>query len=570
MDRITQGYIDNFAESFGISDRSDNSKLFERFATFCAISHEYGDTFDLDHTLVGDGGDCGIDGIAIVVNGTVIESIEEFNDIAHEVKTISDVKFIIVQAKSSSKFDGSQMATFGFGVKDVFSLEPQLVQNKRIKEKCALINHIYNNIVKLKTKPECVMYYVSTGKWVEDQNLQARIDGIVDDLDSENIFSRVAFRPTDADALQRYYKETITSVEREIELTRRIPLPEMDNIQEAYLTVLPATQFLGLITNDDVLIKSVLYDNVRDYQGDDNDVNDEISSTLSGHDANKFVVLNNGITIICKSLKNLVRDKYLLSGYQIVNGCQTTHVLYRNRSILTDDIYVAVKIISTTDSETINQIIKATNRQTEVTNEQMMSLNDFQKKLEDYYSTFSGSLKLYYERRSKQYADVEGVEKVRVVSIQYQIKAFSSMFLDKPHLASRYYGTLLKESANIFDDNHKCLPYFASAYLLYRIEYLIRNKQISQELNKYRYHLLMVIKYLVLNPKPQPQLNSNDIEKTCTTILDIAHDPVKLLDYVTRARVIMDPIIQDWNNSENQKSVSIVESMKKAINPLYR
>jgi len=141
MDRITIGYMDNFSKSMGIVE-SDKSKLFEKFATFCTVSHEYDDYFELEHTLVGDGSDCGIDGIAIIANGTVIESAEEFDDIAAEVKTITGVKFIIVQAKTSSKFEGAQMANFGFGVSDLFSTEPKLIQNKKIKEKCAIIDHI--------------------------------------------------------------------------------------------------------------------------------------------------------------------------------------------------------------------------------------------------------------------------------------------------------------------------------------------------------------------------------------------------------------------------------------------
>ena len=89
------------------------------------------------------------------------------------------------------------------------------------------------------------------------------------------------------------------------------------------------------------------------------------------------------------------------------------------------------------------------------------------------------------------------IEKVRIVTVATQIKAFSSMFLDKPQLASRYYGRLLKDSKDsgeIFNTNHQFIAYYVSAYALYRIEFLIRNKQIDQQYNKYRYHILMILK----------------------------------------------------------------------------
>lgn len=116
--------------------------------------------------------------------------------------------------------------------------------------------------------------------------------------------------------------------------------------------------------------------------------------------------------------------------------------------------------------------MKATNRQTEVTDEQLLALNDFNKRLEAYYQTYSGVQRLYYERRSKQYTSVMEIEKVRIVTVATQIKAFSSMFLDKPQLASRYYGRLLKDSKDsgeIFNTNHQFIAYYVSAYALYRI-----------------------------------------------------------------------------------------------------
>lgn len=569
MDRITQGYLEAFAKSFAINEK-DSTKLFEFFAAYSVIAHEYNESFSIDNIVVGDSGDCGIDGIAVIVNGILINSIEEFDDILEEYHNVSEVRFVLVQAKTSSNFEGVEIANFGFGVKDLFSIEPKLKQNEQIKQKAKIISHIYDNAVKFKDKPQCVLYYVTTGKWNEDENLNARISTVVNDLEAENIFSNISFFPVDADRLQKYYKETIDIVEREIELQRRIPLPEMDNIQEAYLAILPAKQYLSLITNEGNLLKSVLYDNIRDYQGDQNKVNSEMANTLVSEDANEFVVLNNGITIICKSLRNVVRDKFLLSGYQIVNGCQTSHVLYKNRDKVNDEVYLTVKVISTTHNDTVNKIIKATNRQTEVSDEQLMALTEFQKKLEAFYNTFTGTQKLFYERRSRQYADDPSIEKVRVVSIQYQIKAFASMFLDKPHLATRYYGRLLKETTGIFDETHQLLPYYTAAYLLYRIEFLIRNKQIEQNINKYRYHILMVIKYLVLNPEKQPQLNSHAIERLCEKILNIANDNTELLTYISQAKDKIESIITDWNNEDDAKTITIVERIKQAINELYK
>ncbi len=567
MDRITKGYMNSFALSQEIHDISDESKIFEMFACYCVLSHEYTDSFDLSDIATGGGNDGGIDGIAIIANNVLIHSPEEFDDLVEQTHSITDLKFVFVQAKSSASFSGSDIATFGFGVRDLFKEQPELVQSVEIREKASIISHILNNMVCVRNKPNCLLYYVTTGRWTEDQNIKSRIEGVRNDLVSENLFSDVLFTPVDADYLQRLFKATIDKIRAEIDFPDRITLPEMDGINEAYLGVLPAKTFLSLVSNEDGVIKSILYDNVRDFQGE-NDVNREIAATLSSPDSDKFVILNNGVTIICKELRNIVRNRFLLGDYQIVNGCQTSHVLYFNRGAIGDNVYVSVKIISTLDENTVSKIVKATNRQTEVSNEQLMALNDFNKKLEAYYQTYSDSQRLYYERRSKQYASTAEIEKVRIITVPTQIKAFSSMFLDKPHLASRYYGRLLKDSNEMFSNDHQPIAYYISAYALYKIEYLIRNKQIDQRYNRYRYHILMLIKYLALDKSPQPPLNSHKMEHLCQKMQGVINDTDEFLKYIDIACQIIAKTVKDLSDPENAKTSTVTEQLKEATNTL--
>ena len=193
-----------------------------------------------------------------------------------------------------------------------------------------------------------------------------------------------------------------------------------------------------------------------------------------------------------------------------------------------------------------------------------MALNDFNKKLEAYYQTYCGTQRLYYERRSKQYANTAEIEKVRIVTIPTQIKSFSSMFLDKPHLASRYYGRLLKDSNDMFSSDHRPIAYYVSAYALYKIEYLIRNKQIDQQYNRYRYHILMLIKYLVLEGKPQPPLNSHKMEQLCQKMQSILNSSDELSLYINRACKIIAEAVGELSDSENAKTATITEKLKTA------
>ncbi|MCD7717394.1 MAG: AIPR family protein [Lachnospiraceae bacterium] len=558
MDRIVQSYVTSFLESQEIEEK-DTSKQFEMFASYCAVEQLYSESYNLEDIVIGDGGDCGIDAIAIIANGTMITSSDEIEDLLEINNKLSEISFIFVQAKSSSNFDYGDMGTFGSGVRDFFSDRPQMVRNDAVKEKSKLVEYIFSRATYIKRKPTCYLYYITTGKWVDDQNCVARMEIAKNDLMNLNLFSDVIYTPVDADLLQKYYRNTIDVIEKEVEFSNKVLLPEINKVKQSYLGYISYQSYLKLITGENgEIIKSVFYDNVRDYQGD-NPVNHEMAQTLQT-DSDKFVLYNNGVTVICKNLTN-VGNKFTLTDYQIVNGCQTSHVLFNNKDNISEGTQLPIKLIETDDDDTVNNIIKATNRQTEVSDEQLIALNEFHRKLEAFYETFSGTDRLYYERRSKQYNYGTSIEKVRIVSIGTQIKAVASMFYDKPHLASRYYGRLLKSIDGIFNDNHKYLPYYTSAFVLYRLEYLFRNKALPTQYRKFKFFILMMIKYDLAEEKV-PEMNANKMDNFCEKILAIAKNNASLTEEVNRLTSLIDKYVADVNSTESTKNAALVESLK--------
>ena len=541
MDRIVQSYMESFLTSQQIEEK-DQSKQFEMFASYCAVEQHYTDTYSLTDIITAKGGDCGIDAIAIIINGNMITSKDEVDDLIELNKKLSEISFVFIQAKTSSSFDYGELGTFGAGVKDFFSDHPQMVRNTLIEEKSKLVEYIFSKATYIKKKPTCILYYITTGKWVDDRNCVGRIEIAKDDLMDMNIFEEVRYIPVGADLLQKLYRNTIDVIETEIDFANKILLPDIENVTQSYLGFIDYREYLKLITDENGDIRrSVFYDNVRDYQGD-NPVNHEMAETVS-NDPNKFVLFNNGVTVICKKLSCL-RNRFTLTDYQIVNGCQTSHVLFNNKDVITEDLQIPIKIIETENDDTVNQIIKATNRQTQVSDEQLIALNEFHRKLEAFYATFSGASRLYYERRSKQYNYGTDIEKVRIVSIAIQIKSVASMFYDKPHLASRYYGKLLSSIDGIFSDDHQLLPYYTCAFTLYRLEYLFRNKTLPSQYRKFKYYILMMLKYSLAEDKI-PEMNAHKMNKLCEVILKVANDNVKLAEEVNKITPLIDKYVDD-------------------------
>lgn len=562
MDRIVQSYMESFLKSQEIEEK-DQSKKFELFASYCAVEQIYTENYNPADIIIGDGGDCGIDAIAILVNGNMITSQEEIDDLLEINKKLSEISFIFVQAKTSANFDYGDMGTFGTGVKDFFSEYPQMVRNAAVVEKSKIVEYIFSKAPYIKKNPICYLYYVTTGKWVEDQNCAGRINIAKKDLLDTNLFEDVLYIPVGADLLQKYYRNTIDVIETEIDFSNKILLPEaIQGVTQSYLGYIDCQSYLKLISGENGEIrKSVFYDNVRDFQGD-NPVNNEMSETVRS-DPDKFILFNNGVTVICKKLTN-IGNKFTLTDYQIVNGCQTSHVLFNNREFILNELQLPIKLIETEDDNTVNQIIKATNRQTAVSDEQLIALNEFHRKLEAFYNTFSGTNRLYYERRSKQYNYGTDIEKVRIVSISTQIKTVASMFYDKPHLASRYYGRLLSSIDGVFNDDHQPMPYYTSAFTLYRLEYLFRNKSIPVQYRKFKYFILMMMKYDIYNEKI-PEMNANKMNALCEMILNVARDNSKLVAEVNKLTPLIDKYVEDTSSTDATKTATLVDKLKGEI-----
>lgn len=492
MDRIIQNLMDNYISSHQIQD-AEQDKKFEKFAAYCTVAQHYEDQYDIDDIMLGGGNDCGIDAMAIIVNGHMITSPDEIDDLISINKGLSDIEFVLVQSKTTPGFSSGDIGTFGAGAKDFFSVEHHMVRNEQIIEKGAIVDHLFEKAASIKKNPECYLYYVTTGQWNKDPNCVARINNVCSDLEELNIFSNVKFIPIGATELQHYYRDTKEDIEITIRFEKRVLLPEIPEITEAYLGYVPCSEYLKLISNENGdLRRTVFYDNVRDYQGNDNKVNAAISKTITTS-GDVFVLLNNGVTIICKAL-SYTRDDFTLKGYQIVNGCQSSHALFYNKDSVCGNLFVPIKLIVTSNDDTINSIIKATNSQTTVPDEQLLALTEFHRQLEAYYLTFQGDERLFYERRSKQYSNVQEIDRARIITVSMQIKSVAAMFFDKPHLSSRYYGTLLKETDGIFADGNNYIVYYTSAYLLFKLDSLIKSHSIPPEYKKYRFHMLMQIK----------------------------------------------------------------------------
>lgn len=342
VDRITKSHLETFRLEQSLGE-IDESVLFEYFADYCVVTDAYDEEFDVADVHVGGSDDLGLDGLAINVNGALVTSTDEAEDLL-ALNGYLDVVFNFVQAKTTSGFSGEQIVAFFDGVDAFFEESPTLPMTDKLTNLHGIMAWIYEKSIKFRRqKPSVHLSFVTTGQWKHDQYLQSKIDKRVEQLRGTGLFSEVVFEALGADELHASYQRSRNSVVTEFTFANKVLLADMEGVSESYLGVLPVSEFLTLITDHAGSIrKSLFYDNIRDFQ-DYNPVNGEIRSTL--HDAaaqGRFAVLNNGVTVVARGLQT-TGNKFVLTDYQIVNGCQTSHVLFDERESLNDGVQVPLK-----------------------------------------------------------------------------------------------------------------------------------------------------------------------------------------------------------------------------------
>lgn len=567
MDRITSALMAEFSGENQLDQLPEETR-FEHFAAYLATSRHLADTFDTADLVTGAGGDTGIDAVAVLVNGSLVTDSELVTELA-ETNGYLDVTFVFVQAERSAAFDGAKIGTFGFGVNDFFRDPPQLPRNDAVREAASIMSAIYALSPKFtRGNPACRLYYVTTGRWVNDANLVARQQVVVDDLRGTRLFRDVEFSDLDADAIQRLYNQTKNAISRDITFTARTALPEIPGVAEAYIGLLPASEFLSLLRDETgILVKSIFYENVRDWQ-DYNPVNAEIRGTLeSVQQRPRFALMNNGVTIIAKTLR-ATGNRFHLEDYQIVNGCQTSHVLFDQRGQLDDTVLIPLRLIATQDEELIAAIVKATNRQTQVKEEQLLALNDFQKKLEAFFGSFEEARRLYYERRSRQYNTVPGIEKTRVVTLPNLIRAYAALILEEPHRTTRNFRGLLDSvGTSIFAPDHRLEPYYLAASALYRLEYLFRNGEVDARFKAARYHILLATR-LLGSPRRPPRPNSNEIAHFCEELLQLLWSPLEASALARRAVDVVNEVAAGNLHRDNIRTQPFTDQVSRRCREL--
>ncbi len=520
MHRIVKAHLESFVASFSL-EADHEPKQFEKFATYSVISNRFSGTFDLDDVVTGDGDD-GIDGIAIVIDEIVTASVEDAQAVFMSPRRNHDVDMVFIQAKRSEGFDLGDFLKFKEGVLRFATANPFLTADDVLLESRGIFDVVLEQVPKLRNgRPSLIARFVATGIYQRPEALEGALADFHRQVEALGIFHEIDIKFVDRDELTRLWVGTYSGVNASLPTFSTAALPNIAGIDEAYLAVVKASDFVSnlLTTQDGNLRTQVFEENVRSFLGLDNAVNQSIAATLASEAASRFPVLNNGITIVSPDVQ-LQGNTLHLTNFQIVNGCQTSNVLFENRTTL-GDVMVNIKVVETQLEDVFSELVRATNSQTKVEDTQFLSLRPIVRKVEQYFNTYDGvEGRLYLERRDRQYVG-QDIPNTRIFSLHNAAKCVAAMVCNRPELASRYPKTMYEELTGvIFADDTKEVVFYAACLTMYRFTLLVSNSTIPQNLKRFKWHMLPVI-WAIINGKNPPRLNSRAVEREAQEVIKV-------------------------------------------------
>ncbi len=113
-------------------------------------------------------------------------------------------------------------------------------------------------------------------------------------------------------------------------------------------------------------------------------VNKDITASIGNVDEHKeFLLFHNGLTLLCQGLE-YADDKITISGYSVVNGCQSLTSLYENRTKITGDLRLICRIVKLPPGNMLaEKITHHSNNQNPINARDLQSNSSIQRRLQN-------------------------------------------------------------------------------------------------------------------------------------------------------------------------------------------
>ena len=462
-------------KNFENNDNYSNiSEYFEFFSASQILKNQGLSDDEVDNGIVGKGLDGGCDSIYLFLNNLLITP-----DVVEHISAPKDsiLEMIIIQSKKTTSFGEDAVMkwkTISGNLLDLSKTTTDFTAryNADILEAFTTFRDTYTRLITSRVKLKFRFYYATLASELhpnviqQSEELKDTIKGLF-----PNAVVEVTF--VDSDALFEMYNAVI---ENRVNL-KFADIPISPN-QKNYIALVDLKSYFNFIVNDEGDVRKSFFDsNVRDYQGKNN-VNSSISETLHRADDNDFWWLNNGVTVLA-SEATLVNNRELqIVNPEIVNGLQTSMEIYNyfseNREALeSEKRSILLRIIVPDNEESRDQIIFATNNQTNIPKATLRVTDPIHLQIEMYFK----SRGLFYDRRKNYYKN-QGRKPAEIVGVSFLAQCLITIFLKKPDYARARPSTLLNDEKTyneLYEKNNDLEVFYRVALLGKKIQKNVRS-----------------------------------------------------------------------------------------------
>lgn len=502
---------------------SSISDYFEFFSASQILKNQGLSDDEVDNGIVGKGLDGGCDSIYLFLNNLLITP-----DVVEHISAPKDsiLEMIIIQSKKTTSFGEDAVMkwkTISGNLLDLSKTTTDFMTryNADVLEAFTTFRDTYTRLITSRVKLKFKFYHATLASELhpnviqQAEELKDTIKGLFPNAVVEVIF-------VDSDALFDMYNAVI---ENRVNL-KFADIPISPN-QKNYIALVDLKSYFNFIVNDEGDVRKSFFDsNVRDYQGKNN-VNSSISETLHRADDNDFWWLNNGVTVLA-SEATLVNNRELqIVNPEIVNGLQTSMEIYNyfseNREALeSEKRSILLRIIVPDNEESRDQIIFATNNQTNIPKATLRVTDPIHLQIEMYFK----SRGLFYDRRKNYYKN-QGRKPAEIVGVSFLAQCLITIFLKKPDYARARPSTLLNDEKTyneLYEKNNDLEVFYRVALLGKKIQRNVRSGSdySSAEKSDILYYVLYAVIADVLGKKniTPADIKNLDIDSITDTLIE--------------------------------------------------
>ena len=525
MSKNAQILLENLIEQeFQNNDNYSNiSDYFEFFSASQILKNQGLSDDEVDNGIVGKGLDGGCDSIYLFLNNLLITP-----DVVEHISATKDsiLEMIIIQSKKTTSFGEDAVMkwkTISGNLLDLSKTTTDFTAryNADVLEAFTTFRDTYTRLITSRVKLKFRFYYATLASELHPNVIQ-QAEELKDTI--KGLFPNAVVEVTfvDSDTLFDMYNAVI---ENRVNL-KFADIPISPN-QKNYIALVDLKSYFNFIVNDEGDVRKSFFDsNVRDYQGKNN-VNSSISETLHRADDNDFWWLNNGVAVLA-SEATLVNNRELqIVNPEIVNGLQTSMEIYNyfseNREALeSEKRSILLRIIVPDNEESRDQIIFATNNQTNIPKATLRVTDPIHLQIEMYFK----SRGLFYDRRKNYYKN-QGRKPAEIVGVSFLAQCLITIFLKKPDYARARPSTLLNDEKTyneLYEKNNDLEVFYRVALLGKKIQKNVRSGSdySSAEKSDILYYVLYAVIADALGKKniTPADIKNLDMDSVTDTIIE--------------------------------------------------